>query len=35
MMPALVVPDVATTAAIDDGSPSASIAARSAAPVIR
>src|SRR5260221_11306983 len=35
MMPALVVPDVATTAASDDGSPSASIAARSAEPVSR
>ncbi len=35
MMPALVVPDVATTAATEDGSPSASIAARSAGPVIR
>src|SRR5262249_11832015 len=35
MIPALVVPAVATTAASDEGSPSASIAARSAAPVRR
>ena len=35
MIPAFVVPDVATTAAIDPGSPSASMAARSALPVSR
>ena len=35
MMPALVVPEVATIAASEAGSPSAAIAARSPAPVSR
>jgi hypothetical protein len=35
MIPALVVPAVATTTASDDGSGSAPIAARTAAPVSR
>ena len=35
MIPALVVPEVATTAAIEEGSRSASIAARASAPVSR